>query len=57
MRFGQNVFRMTWKERCVQVLWKAPCFPFLERISSQCDDFENFDAHKCDLAENVLRMT
>ena len=51
MRFGQNVFRMTWKERCVQVLWKAPCFPCLERISSQCDDFGNFDAHKCDLAK------
>ena len=44
MRFGQNVLRMTWKERFVQFLEKAHCFPFLERISGQCDDFENFDA-------------
>ena len=51
MRFGQNVLRMTWKERFVQFLWKAHCFPFLERIWGQCDDFENFDAQKCDLAK------
>ena len=44
MRFGQNVLRMTWKERFVQFLSKAHGFPFLERISGQCDDFENFDA-------------
>ena len=51
MRFGQNVLRMTWKERFVQFLSKAHCFPFLKRISGQCDDFENFDAQKCDLAK------
>ena len=51
MRFGQNVLRMTWKERFVKFSWKAHCFLFLERISGQCDDFDNFDAHKCDLAK------
>ena len=51
VRFGQNVLRMTWKDRFVQFLGKAHCFPCLERISGQCDDFENFDAQKCDLAE------
>ena len=51
MRFGQNVLRMTWKERFVQFSWKAHCFPVLKRISGQCDDFENFDAQKCDLAK------
>ena len=51
MRFGQNVLRMTWKERFVQFSWKAHCFPVLQRIWGQCDDFENFDAHKCDLAK------
>ena len=33
-----------WKEQFVQFSWKAHCFPFLERISGPCDDFENFDA-------------
>ena len=51
MRFGQNVLRVTWKERFVQFSWKAHCFPVLKRIWSQCDDFDNFDAHKCDLAK------
>ena len=51
MRFDQNVPRMTWKERFVQFLWKAHCFPVLQRIWGQCDDFENFDPHKCDLAK------
>ena len=51
MRFGQNVLRMTLKERFVQFSWKAHCFPFLERIWGQCDDFENFDAHKFDLGK------
>ena len=51
MRFGQNVLRMTWKERFVQFLWKAHCFLFLERIWGQCDDLDNFDPHKCDLAK------
>ena len=32
MRFGQNVLRMTWKERFVQFSWKAHCFPVLARI-------------------------
>ena len=49
MRFGKNVFRMTWKERFVQFSWKAHGFLFLERIWGQCDDYDNFDAHKCDL--------
>ena len=49
-RFGQNVLRLTWKDRFVQFLWKAHCFPNLARISPQCDGFENFEAHKCDLA-------
>ena len=51
MRFGQNVLRMTWNERFVQFSWKAHCFPVLERIWGQCDDFDNFDALKCDLAK------
>ena len=51
MRFGQNVLRMTWKKGFVQFSWKAHCFLFLERIWGQCDDFENFDAHKYDLAK------
>ena len=49
MRFGQNVLRMTWKERFVQFSWKAHCFPDLKRISGKCDDFKNFDAQKCAL--------
>ena len=49
MRKGQNVPRMTWKEGFVQFLWKAHCFPTLERMFGQCDDFDNFDAQKCDL--------
>ena len=44
MRFGQNVLRMTWKERFVQFSWKAHCFPVLERISGLWDDIGNFDA-------------
>ena len=48
---GQNVLRMTWKERFVQFLWKAHCFPVLKTIWGQCDDFENFEAPKCDLAK------
>ena len=51
MRFGQNVLRMTWNERFVQFSWKAHCFPLLERIWGQCDDFDNFDALKCDFAK------
>ena len=51
MRFGQNVLRMTWKERFVQFSLKVLCFPVLTRISGQGDDFENFDAQKCDLAK------
>ena len=51
MRFGQNVLRMTWKEGFVQFSWKPHCFPSLKRISGQCDDFDNFDAQKCDLAK------
>ena len=51
IRFGQNVLRMIWKERFVQFSWKATCFPVLERIWGQCDDFDNFDPHKCDLAK------
>ena len=51
MRFGQNVLRMTWKERFVQFSWKAHCFPVLKRIWGQCDDFDNFDALKCDFAK------
>ena len=37
MRFGQNVLRMIWKEGFVQFSYKAHCFPFLRRISGQCD--------------------
>ena len=50
-RFGQNVLRMIWNERFVQFSWKAHCFSVLKRISCHCDDFENFDAQKCDLAK------
>ena len=49
MWFGQNVLRVTLKERFVQILWKAHCFLVFKRISGQCDDFDNFDAQKCDL--------
>ena len=49
MRFGQNVLRMTWKERFVQFSWKVHCFPVLTRISGQGDDFKNYDAQKCAL--------
>ena len=42
---------MTWKERFVQFSRKAHCFTFLERIYDQCGDFDNFDAHKRDLAK------
>ena len=41
MRFGQNLLRMTWKERFEQFSWRAHCFQVLARISGQCDDFEN----------------
>ena len=52
MRFGQNVLRMTWKERfCTIFMEKVHCFPVLTRILGQGDDFENFDAQKCDLAK------
>ena len=44
MRFGQNVLRMTWKERFVQFSWKAHCFPELWRSKMQ-------------FGQNVLRMT
>ena len=51
MRFGQNLFRMTWKEGFVQFLWKSHRFLFLEEISGQCDDFDNFDTEQCDSAK------
>ena len=51
MRFGHNVLRMTSKERFVQFSWKALCFSVLKIISDQFHDFENFNAHKCDLAK------
>ena len=51
MRFGQNVLRMTWKERFVQFSWKAHSSPVLKRIWGQCDDFENFHAQKSYLAK------
>ena len=51
IRLGQNVLRMTWKERFVQFSWKAHYLPVLRTISGQCDDFKNFDAQKCDLAK------
>ena len=53
IRFGQNVLRMTWKADFVQFSWKAHYFPVLKRISGQGDDFENFDAPKCDLAKRA----
>ena len=51
MRFGQNVLRMTSKERFVEFWWKAHYFSVLKGIWGQCDDFENFDAPKCDLGK------
>ena len=51
MRFGQIVLRMTRKKGFVQFSWKAHCFAFLERLWGQCDDFDNFDAHKFYLAK------
>ena len=51
MRFGQNVLRRTYKKLFVQFSLKAHCFFVLKKISSPRDDFENFDAQKCDLAK------
>ena len=51
MRFGQNVLRMTWKERFVQFLWKAHCFPVLKRIWDKSNDFEKFDPQNYDLGK------
>ena len=51
MRFGQNVLRNTWNKHFVQFSGKAHSFPVLEKIWGQCDDFDNFDAQKCDLAK------
>ena len=51
MPFGRNVLRMTWKEGFVQLSWKAYCFPVLARIWGQCDEFDNYDAQRCDLAK------
>ena len=51
MRFGQKVLFVPWKEQFVQFSWKVHCFTFLERIWGQCDDFDNFDPPKCDLAK------
>ena len=51
MQLGRNVLCMTWKERFVQFSWKAHCFPVLVRIWGQCNDFENFNAQKCDFAK------
>ena len=51
MRFGQNVLPMTWKERFLQFSLKAHFFSVLRTISGQFDDFDNFDAHKCDFAK------
>ena len=31
------MLRIIWKEGFVQFSWKAHCFPFLRRISGQCD--------------------
>ena len=57
MRFGQNVLRMTWKERFVQFSWKAHCFPVSKRIWDKCNDFDNFDAPKKRFGQKVLRRT
>ena len=51
MWFSQNVLRMSWKKLFVQFSWKAHCFSVLKRIWGQCDDFENFDSEKHDLAK------
>ena len=51
MWFGQNVLRMSWKERFPQFSWKAHCFPVLKRIWGQFLEFENFDGEKRDLAK------
>ena len=48
-RFEEN-FRPVW-ERVERFSWKGHCFPVLKLVSGQCDDCENFDAHKCDLAK------
>ena len=55
MRFGQNVLRMTWKERFVQFSWKAHCFPVLQRIWGQWI-WELWHSHMR-FGLNVLRMT
>ena len=51
MRFGQNVLRMIWKERFVEFLWRARCFPVLKQISGECDDYQKFAAQQCDFAK------
>ena len=50
-RFGQNVLRMTWKQRFVQFSCKSHYFSVLKRIWGQFHDFENFDGQKRDLAK------
>ena len=50
-RFGENVLRMTWKERVIQFSWKAHCFSALKRICGQLHDFQNFGAQKSDLGK------
>ena len=39
MRFGQNVLRMTWKERFLQFSWKAHCFAPHGLVSTFCTIF------------------
>ena len=49
MRFGQNVLRMAWKARFVQISWKAYCFHVLVWILVRLSDFWLWNVEKCDL--------
>ena len=57
LRFGQNVLRMTWKERLVQFLWKALCFPFWRENLRPVWRFWELWRSKLRFGQNVLRMS
>ena len=57
VRFGQNVLRMTWKERFVQFSWKAHCFTVFGENWRPVWRFWELWRSKMRFGQNVLRMT
>ena len=57
MRFGQNLLRMTWKERVIQLSWKAHCFIRFEENLRPVSRFWELWRLKIRFGQNVLRMT